>query len=150
MESKHQDKSSLTAVPLRLMDSQGVDQLFLRFAAIWGHSWQSRFQSQPLLVVAKGEWAMDLSGYRVDLIARAITRAKGDYPEFPPTLPQFTAICKSLWADDERTREARRVPVKYDTPARVGPRNDIGKRVLDDLMKRMGITTTRSQHEPIN
>ena len=40
-------------------------------------------------------WAHGLRGFEVETVKTALARTMDTHPEFPPTLPQFVALCKA-------------------------------------------------------
>nr|WP_321291614.1 hypothetical protein [uncultured Rhodoferax sp.] len=45
------------------------------------------------ILSARKVWAYELSRYEVHTIANAVESCKAMHPEFPPSLPQFVALC---------------------------------------------------------
>lgn len=72
-----------------------IDRLFLRFAAFYGHVWRSLFKSDEFLTFTKKEWQQGLIDFEDNLLEKAadVCRANQGYP---PALPLFIDICKSL------------------------------------------------------
>lgn len=54
---------------------------------------------------AKKMWGMALSRYTTDVVRMALGRCMTAHPEFPPSLPQFVALCEAC-----RPRETYRPP----------------------------------------
>ena len=44
---------------------------------------------------ARTIWAHGLRGFEVEVVKTALARTMDTHPEFPPTLPQFVALCKA-------------------------------------------------------
>ncbi len=83
-----------------------IDQIFLRFGAIYGHRFTSLFPNQKAVKVAKAEWANalgELSGFQINqglLRCRSISDWNPNIPEFvrlATNLPDvFTAINRAM------------------------------------------------------
>ena len=71
-----------------------VDQLFLRFAAIYGHMWKSLYKSDEFLAYTKQEWMSSLDKFDSSVIDKAFLHCK-EKESYPPSLPLFVEICKS-------------------------------------------------------
>lgn len=113
------------------MDDQLVDRIFVRLGSIYGHLWSSRFRSEQILKATKAEWAMDLYGLHVNDIARGLEEMKRAYPDHPPTLPQFKALCSPVAAPyHRRNEEALALPA---------PRNaEVAQKHLADMRRMLG------------
>lgn len=73
---------------------ESIDLLFMRFAASYGFLWQNIFHSQEQLEFVKSEWADALTKYSVEVIEKAYLYCRANHKN-PPTLPQFTEICRT-------------------------------------------------------
>ena len=71
-----------------------VDQLFLRFAAIYGHMWKSLYKSDEFLAYTKQEWMDSLEKFDSNILDKALLHCK-EKESYPPSLPLFVEICKS-------------------------------------------------------
>jgi hypothetical protein len=68
-----------------------VDELFLRLAVRYGRQWLDMWSDIPMPEI-KREWASSLAqfaGYQVEAAIKALGK-------FPPTLPEFEALCASF------------------------------------------------------
>src|SRR3990167_10930685 len=63
-----------------------VDQLFLRFAAIYGHIWRSLYKSDEFLAYTKQEWMSDLDKFNSTVLDHALMHCK-QQESYPPSLP---------------------------------------------------------------
>ena len=72
-----------------------IETLFLRFAVIYGHVWQTLYQNENLLVMAKKEWQITLRPFDNQTIKAALEYCR-EYSPFPPTLPSFIESCKTI------------------------------------------------------
>lgn len=74
--------------------SARIDRLFVKFAAIYGHIWQSQFKQADFLAIAKKEWSETLADIADDNMDLALKACKKRH-EMPPTLPAFYQLCRS-------------------------------------------------------
>lgn len=79
-----------TALPNVFPDGW-VERLFARFAVMYGKHWLDLWADVPMADV-KDAWASELAGVTGEQIAGAL-KACGT---FPPTLPEFVALCKPV------------------------------------------------------
>lgn len=75
-----------TALP-----SGWIDRLFDRFAALYGKHWFEMWADVPMADV-KDAWATELRGVSGQQIVAALEKVG----KFPPTLPEFVALCKPV------------------------------------------------------
>jgi hypothetical protein len=94
--------TNLKTVPTTLSNSQNaetdrkrIDQLFLKFAAYYGHTWRSQFKQDDFLVFMKQEWEKSLVSIGDKELDLAIEECRTS-KELPPTLPQFIELCQSI------------------------------------------------------
>jgi hypothetical protein len=66
-----------------------IDRLFMRFSVLYGRHWAEMWAGIPIADV-KAAWSSELAGVRAEQIAAAL---KG-LGTFPPTLPEFLALCR--------------------------------------------------------
>lgn len=108
------DKSQITAeaqVEAQARATAAMDTAKRTFQAlhgIYGNVFFSRYQTGDLIVEGKDEgkdkgvlgamlhWAYDLRDFDEETVKAALDRAKARYIEFPPTLPQFSELCRAL------------------------------------------------------
>lgn len=76
-------------------EAKRIETLFLRFAVIYGHVWQTLYQNENLLVMAKKEWQVALRPFDNSTIKAALEYCR-EYAPFPPTLPSFIENCKAI------------------------------------------------------
>lgn len=92
--------SSTRPAPTRLPDlkqrlpEQLTSQLFIRLRSIYGHRWTSLFTSAEQATAMKAEWSLALGGFTDQVIEKALESSAREYVDFPPTLPQFMALCR--------------------------------------------------------
>lgn len=77
-----------TARPSALPDAW-IDRLFMRFAVLYGKHWLDMWAGIPMEQV-KAAWASELASVPAERFGPAL-QAVG---KFPPTLPEFVALCK--------------------------------------------------------
>lgn len=83
-----QPRSPGDAKPLPL---EWIDRLFDKFKARYGTLFIDRFGGLPVEVV-KEEWASELGGYTGAELTRGLDGCRA--LKFPPTLPEFMAMCR--------------------------------------------------------
>src|SRR5262245_56483180 len=77
------------SVSTEALPSPWVDRLFQRFATHYGKPWLDMWADIPLADV-KDAWATELAGVTSEQIGAALKHLG----KFPPTLPEFVALCK--------------------------------------------------------
>lgn len=82
--------------PSRL-PNEWIERLFLRFAAMYGSGWTDKWAGVPIDEV-KATWAQDLGGFNGETLRRGLEHAKS-HCQFPPSCPEFVAICRQFRAD---------------------------------------------------
>ena len=68
-----------------------IGYLFARISAIYPHTWGGH-ESDKWAEMRK-EWSDALSKYKFDVVMRAIDELRKTNTVYPPTLPQFVALC---------------------------------------------------------
>lgn len=86
MSSSSNDKSKA---------ERGIDLLFSKFAAFYGHVWRSQFKDEVFLKFAKKEWLEALGEFSEGVLTKAIVNCR-DFYELPPTLPQMLQCCRQI------------------------------------------------------
>jgi len=94
---KQSQTQPVTLSPSKNADhgAKRIETLFLRFAVIYGHVWQTLYQNENLLVMAKKEWHVTLRPFDNQTIKAALEHCR-EYSPFPPTLPGFIENCKTI------------------------------------------------------
>lgn len=93
-----------------------VDRVFKAMHGFYGNLWLSKYSTgmpsagggDEGVENARRTWGSALARYSLDVVRAALGKCLGDKPlflEFPPSLPQFVALCESC-----RPREAFRAP----------------------------------------
>jgi hypothetical protein len=80
--------SSLSSRPLGL---SALETLWTRFAEIYGHKWSSSYGAEP-----NDTWAKGLAGISGEQIAVGLRACLTSADPWPPTLPQFRAMCLGI------------------------------------------------------
>ena len=75
----------------RPLPREWIEKLFDKFKARYGTLFVDRFGGLPLDVVAE-EWANELAGYTGQELQRGLDGCRA--LKFPPTLPEFMAMCR--------------------------------------------------------
>lgn len=122
------EKRSSRVEPL---PEKAVSQLFVRLTSIYPHRWASQFRSAEMLEAAKREWAFELGEFSREDIGRALHMAKRQYIDWPPTLPQFRALCRQYASAAHRPFDKAKALTKKPDPA-------VGKRAVREMMKVCG------------
>src|SRR6478609_6817399 len=101
--------------PLKALPSEWISRLFSRFQAIYGNRVATMWGDVDLSEV-RSVWADELSRFEAVDIKRALETMLIAYPDYPPTLPQFSAMCRDARA--ARGQAATRVThVRYGEPS---------------------------------
>lgn len=115
-----------------------ANNVFKVFHGFYGNLFLSKFVNGQTgsdgvdqgVVSARAIWAHGLRDFDLSVVKTALTRTMDSHPEFPPTLPQFVALCKAC-----KPREA----VTFALPP-AKPNPEIAKQALAAM--RAGLTTT--------
>lgn len=78
--------------------------LFMLFHGWYGNLLLSRYATGDIdargkdrgTLSAMNVWGVGLSPFDDDIVRAAAERCKLDYPKFPPTFPEFEAICRAI------------------------------------------------------
>lgn len=70
-----------------------VDRLFVRLGAMYGKAWLDMWTGADIAIV-KTEWARALYGVEPELLRLALNALLAEGRPFPPTLPEFVALCR--------------------------------------------------------
>lgn len=77
-----------------------MPQFFARMEHLYGHRWTTNYgkavNGKGELTLAAKQWAHDLADFPPHAILRAMKRLESEYREWPPTVPQFKALCLDL------------------------------------------------------
>lgn len=91
-----------------------IDRLHVRMGEIYGHRWGSSYTRAAL-----DTWAKGLAGLSVEQIKRGVSACVAGAFAWPPTLPEFRALCMSvpgLPSADDAWREALPIARRWKRP----------------------------------
>ena len=71
-----------------------INRVFAVMLIKYTHKWASQFPDEEFIDEAKKVWAMDLSMLSADQLKIGLDTVIDQYPEWPPTVGQFKALCK--------------------------------------------------------
>lgn len=128
--------------PEAVTPADTANNVFKVFHGFYGNLFLSKFTNGQIgpdgadqgVVSARTIWAHGLRSFDVSTVKTALARVMDTHPEFPPTLPQFVALCKAC-----APREVYRVALP---PAKPNP--EIGKQALAAI--RASVATTTPTH----
>lgn len=90
--------------------SPGSVELAAQFALVmesrYGSAWSSRMDSPAKMDVCLREWGAVLIEFPQTVLDTAMNRSLREYVKFPPTLPEFLALCRAC--SPNRPGRARR------------------------------------------
>lgn len=86
--------TATSSSPARLSEAL-LDQLFLRMAALFGHTWTSQYGRTPGGVAGE-TWAAALAGLSNVELAHGLREVMKLGGEFPPSAPKFRMLCLGI------------------------------------------------------
>ena len=92
---------------------RAMARLWIRMTRIYGHRWTSSFGETD-----DGTWAKGLRGLSGEQIALGLSRCVVSGEAWPPTLPEFRALCTSTAEDLGLPPPGRRLPRSCDGGSR--------------------------------
>ena len=103
MQNHSQPETTLSISTNTQKISARINVLFLKFAAFYGQVWKSLFKHSDFLNFTKIEWEKGLGRFETQVLIEAIERCRDGrhHKDFPPTLPQFIDLCRSIARKDE-------------------------------------------------
>ena len=103
MQNHSQPETTLSISTNTQKISARINVLFLKFAAFYGQVWKSLFKHGDFLTFTKIEWDKGLNRFDNQVLIEAIERCRDgrDHKDFPPTLPQFIDLCRSIARKDQ-------------------------------------------------
>jgi len=75
----------------REKSQETINQLWVSFADAYGAKFTSNYGESP-----NSTWEIMIQAFTQEQIGRAFADALQDYPEWPPSLPQFVELCQGL------------------------------------------------------
>lgn len=98
--------------PQPSIDDAGIKRVFMVLHGFYGNLFLSKFATGSLengedqgIANARKVWAYSLREHDAETIKGALRRCQTSHPEFPPSLPQFLALCAAI-----RPRESYKPP----------------------------------------
>ena len=98
--SQAKTQSSGTASAPACIPEHWIDKLFMRFANIYRQKWIAGLDDETAIASLKREWQIQLAKVDAKTIAPAIDLVIANGSEWPPTLPEFIAVCRSVSRDN--------------------------------------------------
>jgi hypothetical protein len=99
----------------RVLPSAAVDRLFARFAAIYGAQKMAGAWGNVDVAERNATWAEGLGRFDLDVIGDAVRELGEDGTGWPPSLPEFAAVCQRH--HDRPGRNVKALPVPRRTDA---------------------------------
>lgn len=89
--------------PKPVITDDSVNSVFRVMHGFYGNLFLSKFATGDVgpdgdngVISARGIWAHGLRDFGLETVKTALSRTMGAHPEYPPTLPQFVALCKAI------------------------------------------------------
>ena len=101
----------------RALPSAAVDRLFARFAAIYGAQKIAGTWGNVDVDERNATWAEGLGRFDLDVIGDAVRELAEDGTGWPPSLPEFAAVCQRH--ADRPCRSVRALPVPKRSAAEI-------------------------------
>jgi len=95
--------------PSTALPPEWIERLFGRMASAYGSLFADRWRGVDLVAVRR-DWAEQLGGFTRDELRRGIA----NLPNFPPTLPEFKALCRPKPHPEAAFAEAGRLIGRLD------------------------------------
>ena len=75
-----------------------INLLFLKFEAIFGLGWTNRHRNEEGWEICRSEWGHSLAKYSnsLEIIHNAVEEIKKSNKSYPPSLPEFLALCEKF------------------------------------------------------
>lgn len=115
--------ANIGAAPSQQEDLQsGVKGLFMLFHGWYGALLLARYTTGDVDQEGKDRgiksamvvWQKELDGFDGDVIRAAANRCMADHPKYPPTLPEFVAICKATQPRRAAPESQFKIPMSTD------------------------------------
>lgn len=120
------------ALPYRV-----IERLFARFAAMYGDAAMRRMWGQQQPDAVKGIWCDSLGRYTVEQILAGLRHLEESGVTFPPSLPEFIALCR---------RKPAPVIAMHQPLALPAPRTDGELAAAREKVERLVATVGSEQH----
>jgi hypothetical protein len=106
--------SGIGAAPTQGPDDAGIRRVFMVLHGFYGNLFLSKFSTGSAeggedqgIANARRVWAHSLRDFDGETVKLALRRCQQAHPEYPPSLPQFVALCGAC-----KPREVYRPPVQ--------------------------------------
>lgn len=76
------------------MNEKLINRIFAYFSALYGQKWTSLVQNDDSMILAVNVWGKTLDGIEPETIKSVLEKLPAEYPNWPPTVGQFLALCK--------------------------------------------------------
>lgn len=104
--------------------------------AMFGNNWRNRFRTEKQIALALGEWAKGLEGVTLEDVDGAFVILVESGTEWPPSLPEFIALCrkscKGLTHNTAAYREFKRSNLLTNKSSK-----ERGKKVLEQIKAKL-------------
>lgn len=141
-------KPAVASAAKRLSDFPAEDQLtlvsrlFARIDASWPGQWTARWSETAVETNAK-EWKRALQEFTLGQFDRALAAARRRHLDFPPTLPQFSELCREARAGEIRPDQV--LPSAFTTR-----RTEAARTALKDCYQMLGLRVPEDLTKPVN
>lgn len=107
-----------------------IKRLFMLLHGMYGNQLLDKFRTGKTndrgedmgLVSAQAVWLNDLQHFEFEVLVQAVARCKERHLTFPPTLPEFLALCKAV-APRRETKPAAQLGMSDELKAQIRQRN---------------------------
>lgn len=92
--------SSTSATASANLSRTDLSQFFARMEHLYGHRWTGQY-GKPLneqgdLTISARQWQADIGEFTPAQIRGALKATETEYQDWPPTVPQFKAMCRGV------------------------------------------------------
>lgn len=108
-----------------------IKRLFMLFHGMYGNQLLDKFRTGKLndkkedmgILSAQSVWHNDLQHFDFAIIKRAAEKCKERHPTFPPTLPEFLALCRACTPSAVARPAAAQIGMSDELKAKIRARN---------------------------
>lgn len=115
------------------LTERDIDALWLRMAQMFGHRWASSYGTADRGAL----WRRGLDGLAPADLAVGLQACMAQALDWPPTLPQFRAMCRPVAERRESAAAYREFPKALPAPPPTGERLAAAKAVLAEVRARL-------------
>lgn len=116
------------------LSERDIDALWLRMAQMFGHRWASSYGAAD----RGGMWRKGLDGLTQADVAIGLRACMEAAMDWPPTLPQFRALCRPPKERRENAAMYRDFPPALPAPPPSGERLAAAKAAIAEAKARLG------------